>query len=372
MVEWLADLVSHESPSNDPALLAACADVLTGWGEAALGRPATRVVRDGRPHLLWRAPKQGVLLLGHFDTVWPSGTTAQWPMTVVDGVARGPGVFDMKAGIVQMLTALELVADTSRVSLLLTCDEETGSHTSRELIEQEARRAGAILVCEPSADGGAAKVARKGTADYRIMVTGRAAHAGLEPELGVNAGIELAHQVLALEALASPEAGTSVTPTALAAGTTTNTVPETAVLNIDARAWSRAEMDRVDAEIRALMPSLPGASLAVAGGINRYPLEPAMALPLLPALQAAAQQVGVVLPEAVRSGGGSDGNLTAGIGVPTLDGLGAVGGHPHARSEWVDVTAMPRRAELLAALIDRICAAADAKGAATGAGDTPA
>jgi glutamate carboxypeptidase len=147
MVERLADLVSHESPSNDPALLAACADVLTGWGDAAFGRSVTRVVRDGRPHLLWRAPKPGVLLLGHFDTVWPAGTTAQWPMTVVDGVARGPGVFDMKAGIVQMLAALELVADTSRVSMLLTCDEETDSHTSRELIEQEAQWAGAGRRC---------------------------------------------------------------------------------------------------------------------------------------------------------------------------------------------------------------------------------
>jgi glutamate carboxypeptidase len=131
-------------------------------------------------------------------------------------------------------------------------------------------------------------------------------------------------------------------------------------------------MDRVDGEIRMLMPQLPGASLAVAGGINRYPLEPVMALPLLPTLHAAAQQIGVVLPEAVRSGGGSDGNLTAGIGVPTLDGLGAVGGHPHARNEWVDVTAMPQRAELLVVLVDRLCAAADAECAATGAGQAPA
>lgn len=203
MIDWLRELVSCESPSNSEAALARCADLLTGWGDEAVGRPAHRIVRNAGPHLLWRAPDPGVLLLGHFDTVWPLGTLTDWPMTVVDGVARGPGVFDMKAGIVQMLTAVELVTDVSRVSVLLTCDEEIGSLTSRDLIEDEARRAGAVLVCEPSADGGAVKIARKGCASYQVAVAGRASHAGLEPELGVNAGIELAHQVLALEPLAS-------------------------------------------------------------------------------------------------------------------------------------------------------------------------
>ncbi len=226
MVDRLAELVSCESPSGVLHALERCADLLIAWGDDAVGRPAERVERDGMPHLLWRAPDPTVLVLGHFDTVWPLGTVADWPMTVRDGVASGPGVFDMKAGIVQGLAAFELVADRSKVNFLLTCDEEIGSITSRSLIEEEARQVKAVLVCEPSADSGAVKVARKGVAGYRVLVTGRAAHAGLEPELGVNAGIELAHQVLALEALSAPADGTTLTPTVLAAGTTANTVPE--------------------------------------------------------------------------------------------------------------------------------------------------
>lgn len=355
MAEQLRQLVLCESPSQDPAALHRCAELLAGWGDTAIGRPVQRVNGGGSPHLLWRAPRPGVLLVGHFDTVWPIGTLDSLPFTIVDGMARGPGVFDMKAGIVQLLTAVELLADRSGVGVLLTSDEETGSATSRELIEQEARWAGAVLVCEPSADGGAVKIARKGIAEYRITVTGRAAHAGLEPERGVNAAIELAHQILAVAALASPDDGTSVTPTVVAAGTTTNTVPESAVLRVDARSWDRRELERVDRAIRQLTPRLSEATISVEGQVNRYPLEPAATSALLEIARAAAGDIELPLPEPVRSGGASDGNLTGAIGVPTLDGLGAVGGHPHARSEWVDVTAMPDQAALLAAVINRVC-----------------
>jgi glutamate carboxypeptidase len=355
MIERLRVLVSCESPSRDLAGLGACADLLIAYGDFALGRPAHRIVNDGVPHLLWRAPDPVVLVLGHFDTVWPIGTIAKWPLTVRDGRASGPGVFDMKAGIVQLLTAVELVADRLRVSVLLTGDEEVGSVTSRELIEEEARRARAVLVCEPSADGGAAKIARKGLAGYRVTVIGQAAHAGLEPERGVNAAVELAHQVLAVETLAAPGAETTVIPTVLAAGSTSNTVPERGVLTVDVRGWTRDELQRVDGAIRGLLPRLPRAAIAVDGGINRYPLEPAMALPLLEVAQAAARDLGLPRLEGVRSGGGSDGNLTAALGVPTLDGLGAVGGHPHGRDEWVDVAAMPDRTALLAAIINHLC-----------------
>jgi glutamate carboxypeptidase len=354
MVDRLVALVSCESPSGAPDALERCADLLTPWGDAALGRPAQRLRPDGVPHLLWRAPDPAVLVLGHFDTVWPLGTTAAWPIAVRDGVASGPGVFDMKAGIVQLLTAVELIADRSRVSVLLTSDEEVGSRTSRALIEREARGVRAVLVCEPSADGGAAKVARKGGGSYRLTVTGRAAHAGLEPELGVNAAIEVAHQVLAMAALAAPEEGTSVTPTVLAAGTTSNTVPEKASLSVDVRAWTLPELERVDRAIRGLTPRMPGANLTVEGRISRPPLEPAMSLSLLEELRTAAREIGLPPPADARSGGGSDGNLTAALGIATLDGLGAVGAHPHGRGERVDVTAMPDRAALLAALIDRL------------------
>ncbi|MGW4425832.1 M20 family metallopeptidase [Streptosporangium sp. NPDC004631] len=356
MVDRLGELVSCESPPGSAHHLTACADLVAGWGEAVLGRPARRVVRDGLPHLLWPAPDQRVLLLGHFDTVWPAGTIRQWPFTVEGETATGPGVCDMKAGIVQMLAALGLMADTSRVGMLLTCDEESGSITSRPLIEREARRSGAVLVCEAGAPNGALKVARKGGSVYRLTVHGRAAHAGVEPERGVNATVEIAHQILAVRALAAVPDGTTVTPTVLTAGTTTNTVPETAALSVDVRAWTREELDRVDRMIHRLAPRLPEATLTVDGGVNRYPLTPAVALPLLAMAQEAAKDIGLPPPDGAHAPGGSDGNFTGALGVPTLDGLGAVGGGAHARGEYVEVRTMPDRAALLAALVERLLA----------------
>ena len=360
MRECLAELVSCESPSAETTALARCAALLDDIGTEAFGRPAERMSAGGRPHLLWPsvAPRP-VLILGHFDTVWPLGTLAGWPYTVTDGIASGPGVFDMKAGIIQALAAIMLLDHQDldhkdSVSLLLTSDEEVGSPSSRILIEDQARGAAAVLVCEPSADGGALKIARKGVGGYQVSVGGRAAHAGLEPQRGVNASIELAHQVLALGGLADPDAETTVTPTMLAAGTTMNTVPEAAILTVDVRAWSAAELERVDRDIRRPAPRLAGATVTVTGGINRYPLEPDAALGLYGLARAAAADIGIEPPEGVRSGGGSDGNLTAAIGVPTLDGLGAVGGRPHARDEHTDVRLMPDRAALIAALIGRI------------------
>jgi glutamate carboxypeptidase len=357
MIDRLGELVSHESPPGSLDLLNACADLLARWGQDVLGRPPERVLRDGLPHLLWAVPDQRVLLLGHYDTVWPAGTLEQWPFTVTGQIATGPGVADMKAGIVQMFAALSLLPDTSRVGLLLTCDEESGSVTSRPLIEQEARRSGAVLVCEPSTPEGELKIARKGGSVYKLTVRGRAAHAGVEPHMGVNATIEVAHQILALRTLASAPEGTSVTPTLLAAGTTTNTVPETATLSVDVRAWTGTELDRVDGMIHRLTTHLPGARLEVGGGINRYPLTPDMSLPLLEIAQEAAKEIGLPAPGGADAAGASDGNFTAALGVPTLDGLGGVGGGSHARSEYVDVGMMPDRAALLCALVERLVAA---------------
>jgi glutamate carboxypeptidase len=357
MVDRLADLVAHESPPGSVPHLTACADLLARWGEQVLGRPARRIVRDGLPHLLWSVPDQAVLLLGHFDTVWPAGTLRDWPFTVGAGTATGPGVCDMKAGLVQMLTALSLLPDTSRVGLLLTSDEESGSVTSRDLIERVALRSGAVLVGEPSTPTGGLKVARKGGSVYRLVAHGRASHAGGEPHSGVNATVEVAHQVLALQVLAAALDGTSVTPTVLDGGTTTNTVPETASVCIDVRAWTREELERVDRMIRALVPSLPEARLVVEGGINRYPLTPAAAQPLFDLAQLAARDLGLPELEGAFAAGASDGNFTSALGVPTLDGLGAVGGRAHARDEYVDVDLMPQRAELLAGLVGRLLAA---------------
>lgn len=352
MVDRLRGLVECESPSNDRRGLEACAALLQPWLSAALDRPV-RLERSGENvHLLAEAPSPRVLVLGHFDTVWPLGTTSEWPFSVTGDIATGPGTFDMKAGIVQAIGAIELLADSSHVSVLLTSDEEVGSASSRGLIEEQARKAGAVLVCEPSADGGAVKTGRKGIGNYRVEITGRAAHAGLEPELGINASVELAHQILAISALGN--SGTSVTPTVSSAGTTANTVPERARCTVDARSWTAGDLERVDRAMFALGPHLSGAEVTVTGGIDRLPFEEPIARVLHAQVSAAAAKLGLAPVPGVRSGGGSDGNLTAAIGVPTLDGLGAVGGHPHARNEHVVVSAMPQRAALLSVLLRRL------------------
>ncbi|MEV4490373.1 M20/M25/M40 family metallo-hydrolase [Micromonospora coxensis] len=350
----LGELVGCESPPGDVAALSACADLLDAWGSAVLGRPAQRVVVDGLPHLLWPARRQRVLLLGHFDTVWPAGTIREWPFSVDGDVATGPGVCDMKAGIVQMLAALELLADVDEVGLLLTCDEESGSPGSRALIEEQARRSGVVLVGEPATEAGELKVARKGGSVYRVEVRGRAAHAGVEPHRGVNAGVELAYQVLAVQGFAS--GATTVTPTVSSAGTMTNVVPESAVLAVDVRAWTREELHRVDVRMRALRPRLAQARLRVSGGINRYPMPVEVAASLLRLAQRSAVELGLPPVRGVRAPGASDANFTGALGVPTLDGLGGVGGLPHARGEYVDVSRMPERVALVAALVSRVLA----------------
>jgi len=356
MRERLRLLVDTESPSNDPDALAACADVLGEMIRSATGRAPELIASDGVPHLFWRGGEEPkVLLLGHYDTVWPKGTAIERPFAIdASGRATGPGVLDMKAGLVQMITALEILDDTSGVLLLCTGDEEVGSASSRPLIEQAARQANAVLVGEASGTAGAVKIARRGTARYEVNVHGRAAHAGEEPEFGINAAVEMAHQILAITEIAGTDADTTVTPTMTASGTTGNTVPESAWINVDVRAWTAEEMDRVDREIRALTPRLPGARLSVDGGRNRHPLESELAQPLADVVAAAAADLGIPAPGTVRWRSASDANITAEAGVPTLCGCGAVGEHPHAREEYVDIATLGDRTALLAATIDRL------------------
>ncbi|XGU21809.1 M20/M25/M40 family metallo-hydrolase [Rhodococcus sp. 3Y1] len=212
------------------------------------------------------------MLLGHFDTVWPLGTLAELPWSVTDNIATGPGVFDMKAGIVQLFHALASLPSLDGVVVLLNSDEEIGSPTSRALIEEQARQVDAVLVLEAAADG-AVKTARKGMSLYCVDIEGRAAHAGLEPERGVNAVVELAHQIQAVVELADPAAGTSVVPSVISGGTTTNTVAAQAQLWCDVRMWSAKEQERIDRSIRALTPALAESRISVSGGPNRGPLE---------------------------------------------------------------------------------------------------
>ncbi|SCX59666.1 glutamate carboxypeptidase [Klenkia marina] len=347
------ELVSCESRSDDLAAVARSADVVARVGARRLGCAPERIVLEGRTHLRWRlgeGPTE-VLVLGHHDTVWPMGSLATHPSEVVDGVLRGPGSVDMKAGLAVAFAAVAALPDPAGVTVLVTGDEELGSPSSRGLIEAEARGCRAALVLEAAADGGALKTTRKGVSLYRVEVTGRAAHAGLAPADGVNAGVELAHQVLALTALGDPDRGTTVTPTASSAGTVTNTVPARAWVAVDVRVPDAAEQDRVDAAVRALRPVLPGARVEVTGGPNRPPME--TAAELFDRAAGVARRLGLPELRGTAVGGASDGNFTAGVGVPTLDGLGAVGGGAHADDEHVLVAELaPRRALLTGLLVD--------------------
>ncbi|MFD8968803.1 M20/M25/M40 family metallo-hydrolase [Streptomyces sp. NPDC059568] len=275
--DLLADietLVRCESPSSDHEAVARSADAVTALGRRLLDAEPDRIVIDGVTHLRWRSggtPR--VLLLGHHDTVWPLGSLETHPYSVQDGLLRGPGCFDMKAGVVMALHAAAATGNPAGLSILVTGDEEIGSPSSRRLIEEEARGCDAVFVLEASADGGALKCRRKGVSRYQVDVEGRAAHAGLEPEKGVNAGVEIAHQILALAALADPERGTTVVPTALRAGTTANTVPARASVAVDVRVWDEAEQSRIDQAVRELRPVLAESRIRISGGVNRPPLQ---------------------------------------------------------------------------------------------------
>jgi glutamate carboxypeptidase len=351
-------LVRCESPSSVPDAVAKSADLVAAVGERHLGTAPELIALDGCPHLRWRFGdgQARVLVLAHHDTVWPLGSLETHPFAVDGGVLRGPGCFDMKAGLVLALHALAVLGAPDGVTLLVTGDEELGSPSSRELIEAEAAGCRAALVLEASADGGALKTARKGVSRYEVRAVGRAAHAGLEPERGVNATVELAHQVLRVARLADPAVGTTVTPTALSSGTVANVVPAAGAFAVDVRMWDAAEQARVHAAMSSLRPAVPDAVLQISGGPNRPPLPAASSAGLFARASSLAAGLGLAPLKQASVGGASDGNFTAGVGTPTLDGLGAVGGGAHADHEHVLVEALPGRAALLAALIDELLA----------------
>lgn len=349
-------LVNLESPSSDEAAVHASAELLAVEGARLLGSAPERIVERSCTHLRWSwgAGPRTVLLIGHHDTVWPLGTLQRIPFSVVDGVLRGPGCFDMLTGVAMMLHAVAALPDRDGVTLLITGDEELGSPTSRALIEREAVAHDAVLVLEASGDGGALKTARKGVSQYTVTVHGRASHAGLAPADGINATVELAHQVLRLDSLGDSALGTTVTPTAAVSGTTANTVPASATVEVDVRAWTAAEQLRVDAAITSLAAVTPDARLGVQGGINRPPMEPEASAGLFARAVRVAHGLGIAPLTAVGVGGASDGNFTAGLGVPTLDGLGAVGGGAHGDDEHVLVQHIPERTALLLGLVESL------------------
>lgn len=357
-VTLLGRLVDMDSPSGDVERVGAVLEVVEAEVRRA-GAATSRVAADGAAdHLVARWPGAGakVLVLAHADTVWPVGEAARRPFSADGDRYGGPGVFDMKAGLVQALAAIDALRSTpdgltADVTLVVSSDEESGSVTSRSAIEELAKSSDVVLVVEP-ATGPKLKTARKGVGMYRVDVEGRAAHAGLDPENGRSAVLELAHQVVALHALADPSVGTTVCVGMIDGGSARNVVPARASATVDLRVVTREEAERLDAAIHALAPVTPGTTVRVTGGINRPPME---RLPSTAALYeraaASASRLGIELGE-VLVGGGSDGNFTAALGVPTLDGLGAVGGGAHALDEHVLKASIVERSLLLAALID--------------------
>ena len=303
-----------------------------------------------------------VLVLGHFDTVWPVGQLDRMPLTRKNGRLYGPGVFDMKAGIaIGMLAARALLEDDGssgalphRIVMLWTTDEEIGSHTSRQVIEQEARRSRAVLVLEPSLPGGALKTARKGCGGYELVVRGVPAHAGIEPHKGASAVQEVAHQILRINAMQNLSRGILVNVVKVTGGLRSNVIPDEARAHVDVRAPSAAAAAEVDAALRALTPVDPRTTVEASGAFDRPPLERTEAVVgLYRRAREIAHELGHDLQEG-ETGGGSDGNFTAAVGVPTLDGLGAVGDGAHALHEHVEIDALPDRAALIAGLIQRI------------------
>jgi glutamate carboxypeptidase len=296
-----------------------------------------------------------LLLLGHLDTVWETGTIEEMPYQVREGRAYGPGILDMKSGIVcglwavRALTALK-VHPPRPVRFFLNADEEVSSIAFRDELLAEARRSHAVLVLEPAAAYGALKTSRKGVGEFQVTVRGRSAHAGTCPSRGVNAISELARQILRIEKLARPKRGLTLNVDVIQGGTRSNVIPELAVARVDVRVATARDREKIEMQMRALAPIHPGAKVEITGGVNRPPLERKMASALFRKARDLGRQMGLDLKEAT-TGGGSDGNFTAAMGIPTLDGLGGTGDGAHARHEHVVINELPQRAALLAALM---------------------
>ena len=301
-------------------------------------------------------PKSQLLVLGHYDTVYPTGTLARTPFRISAGKAFGPGTFDMKAGIIQALFALEAVQQAriklaKQIVILWTSDEEIGSETSRKLIEKEAARSDAVFVLEPSlGPRGLLKTSRKGVGEAELIVHGLASHAGLAPEKGINAIHELAAQIVRIEKWKDLRRGVTINADIIEGGARTNVIAESAKATLDLRVWRTADMRLLEKRLYALKPIHAGARLEIHGGFNRPPLGRKHSAALFARAKALAAQMQLSLDEAA-AGGGSDGSFTAALGIPTLDGLGAVGDGAHSSHEHVLVKTMPDRAALLAALL---------------------
>lgn len=362
MLQTLRALVERESPSHDQAALGRLAQHLSQEFARRGGRPTLHPQPKNGPHLQVEfagGTGKPLLLLGHYDTVWEVGTLGRMPWRLEGGRAWGPGVFDMKGGIAMGLYALEALAENGRlprpVTVLLVSDEEIGSDSSRHITESVAKKASAVLVMEPAqGPEGACKTARKGVGDFTVRVHGVSAHAGLDFEKGHNAVLELARQIETIAGFTELKRGLTVSPGVVRGGKRTNVVPDLAEVLVDVRIGRAGDGARIEKKFRSLRPLDRKCRVEVEGGINRPPLERTQAVAgLYGKARAIARELGFELKEAAV-GGGSDGNFTAGLGIPTLDGLGAVGEGAHAAHESIVVAELPRRAALLAALIESL------------------
>ncbi len=361
IVDTIREFVAIESPSDNKlaadrmgALLAARFEA---FGGHALIHPAEHFADSVQIDFPGQDVRKPVLLLGHFDTVYSVGTLEKMPCHIADGKLYGPGVLDMKSGIALMLYAIQaLQAEHSGlprpVTVLLVSDEEVGSHSSRKITENLAEKSAAALVLEPAASGGAVKTARKGVGEYILNVKGIAAHAGLDPGKGHSAIVELARQIVAISKLNDLRRGLSVNAGVIRGGTRTNVIAAEATVEIDVRIKQAKQAPTLDRKIRSLKPFDKHCQLHIEGGINRMPMErTAGVAALYKKAQSIAKEMNWNLEEAAV-GGGSDGNFTAALGVPTLDGMGGIGQGAHALHEHIVISELPRRALLLSAMIE--------------------
>lgn len=359
MLGVIEQLVTQETPSSDKARLDDFATLLAQRLEdaGAAVEILPNAVRGNHVRARF-GPQNGekqALILCHYDTVWAVGSLATHPYRIEEGKAYGPGIFDMQTSLMlseyMARATRDLGLDLPRpVTILITSDEEVGSPTSRALIEEEALRSAYVLVMESPLPGGVLKTSRKGGGGFTLEITGRAAHAGVEPERGISAIQELAHQILALHSLTDMVKGSTVNVGVVQGGTVSNVVAAHATAKIDVRAWTQEEADRLEQAILGLKPVTPGATLHVTGGWNRPPLERSATIDLFHKTQAIGRKLGLELEEG-GTGGGSDGNFTGALGIPTLDGLGVPGHGAHADHEHIEVDQIVGRAALLLALL---------------------
>jgi glutamate carboxypeptidase len=344
-------LVECESPTEDLDACNQVIDLAVEISNTRLKPIAQKVIENGRPVFWWGAKNPKIVLLCHLDTVWPVGSFL--PTWKVNGdQVSGPGIFDMKTGFIQAMHALVGIENAeAKVALVATTDEETGSATSKELINRLSKDADAVLVFEASLDG-KVKTGRKGTAMYQVKVTGLASHAGLDPEKGINATTEMAKLVLQIASLENPTFGTTAVPTVMKSGTTTNTVPALATLDIDVRSFTNAELERIDKSIRNLKSDI--AKVEVTGGINRPPLEEVSTMALYEKLETVAASLALPKIGNASVGGASDGNIAAAAGAKVLDGLGAEGLGAHAPSEFIKISTVEPRIKLINAFINEL------------------